>query len=151
MTLFDPPGDGAPPYVPCACGMPWVLGTVHRVADPCFVYEEPDLDHLKFQRHSTTSRSAALDSYPRKGTQRARVLDHLRQMRDGCTDEEIGLALQMNPSSVRPRRIELVEGGWVVAKLDAHGLAEDRPTRSGSKSQVWTASRMAHVRTGEQP
>ena len=139
MTLFDPPT--------CQCGDPCVIGWVHRADRPCFLWidDAPDLDHLgRFQQHSATSRRAALDVYPHTGTQRARVLAFLKQHPvTGATDEEIGLALAMNPSSVRPRRIELVEGGWVRAKVDHAGAEVERTTRSGSMAQVWEASRKA--------
>jgi hypothetical protein len=37
----------------------------------------------------------------------------------------------MNPSTQRPRRVELVEGGWV------EDSGERRPTRSGMDAVVW--------------
>lgn len=48
----------------------------------------------------------------------------------GATDEEMQLALGMNPSTQRPRRIELVRRGLVV---------EDgtRRTASGRNASVW--------------
>jgi hypothetical protein len=136
-TLFDV----------CTCGDTARLYTVHRDdGQPCFAWEPPDANRLgHFQAHSaTTSRRAALDVYPRSGTQRATVLGYLiTHIVGGATDDEISYALGMNPSSVRPRRIELVEGGWVRARLDGGGDPVERPTRSKSMAQVWEATMAA--------
>jgi len=51
----------------------------------------------------------------------------------GATDEEIQRALAMNPSTQRPRRVELVDKVLVRAK------DERRKTRSGRSAQVWVA------------
>lgn len=60
-----------------------------------------------------TSRDAAKAILPRSGTQRRRVFDALCAFPDGLTDAQIQAALDMNPSSERPRRLELVEAGLV--------------------------------------
>jgi hypothetical protein len=84
--------------------------------------------------HPDTSRLAALEVAPRTGTQRARVLDYIRTRGSrGATDAEIQHALGMNGNTERPRRIELVEGGW----LTDSGL---RRTVSGRPAIVWSAS-----------
>ena len=59
-----------------------------------------------------------------------RVLELLLQNPHGLTDEEQQAALAMNPSTQRPRRIELVQRGLVV---------EDgtRKARSGRMAVVW--------------
>jgi hypothetical protein len=59
-----------------------------------------------------------------------RVLELLRENPHGLTDEEQQAALAMNPSTQRPRRIELVRRGFVV---------EDgaRKTSSGRMATVW--------------
>jgi hypothetical protein len=59
-----------------------------------------------------------------------RVLELLRENPHGLTDEEQQAALAMNPSTQRPRRIELVRRGLVV---------EDgaRKTSSGRMAAVW--------------
>ena len=70
---------------------------------------------------------------PASGTQRRWVLDWIRvQGEHGATDEEIQLGLGMNPSTQRPRRVELVEGGWIE---DSGKL---RKTRSGRNAVVWS-------------
>lgn len=84
------------------------------------------------QAHSETSRAAAEAIEPAAETLRRRVLDFLRGVADlGATDEDMQLIMKMNPSTQRPRRIELVEMGLV---LDS---GRTRPTRSGRKAVVW--------------
>jgi hypothetical protein len=156
VTLFDPPApDPRPRYVlvklttadwrstdPATyvrASMPGFMGTIEATE-----VDAPDTNHLgRFQAHSSTSRAAALAVFPRTGTQRARVLNYIRSARDGRTDEEIATGLAMNPSSVRPRRIELVTGGWVRAMTTAAGYVVERPTRSGADAQVWEATNAA--------
>ena len=137
-SLFGPSGR-------CTCGDIYQLETVHRADAPCFRWEPPSSNHLGgFQAHSGTSRSAALDNYPRSGSQRARVLNTLwrfgRQV--GCTDDELFTILDELPvNAIRPRRVELVRGGWVEARVDEDGEPIRRGTRAGSLAQVWIPSR----------
>ena len=74
---------------------------------------------------------SALEAYPASGTQRRAVLLFITDL-GGATDEEIQLGLGMNPSTQRPRRVELVEGGWI------EDSGERRKTRSGRSAVVWT-------------
>jgi len=86
------------------------------------------------QRHSATSVEAAQAIEPRAATLRRRVLDYLRECGGrGATDEEMQLHLGMNPSTQRPRRIELVEAGFV------RDSGATRQTQSGRKAVVWVA------------
>jgi hypothetical protein len=92
-------------------------------------------DSLPFQRHSPTSEEAAERHEPRARTERARVLDAIRKsVEDGLTDEECQDALLMNPSTQRPRRVELVKGGFVVDS------GRTRPTHAGYPAAVWIAT-----------
>lgn len=91
------------------------------------------LGTLTGRDHPTTSRLAALHALPRTGTQRARVLSLLRNVKSGLTDEQMQAALALSPNSQRPRRVELVSGGWVKDS----GLR--RPTAMGCDSIVWVA------------
>jgi hypothetical protein len=82
-----------------------------------------------------TSRSAAVLAEPRTGTNRRAVLDAVAAVaRDprtvGLTDVEIQRATGLNPNSARPRRVELVDGGW---------LADSGRTREhfGREHTVW--------------
>ena len=90
---------------------------------------------------SATSRAAAFHVAPRTGTQRADVLAAVLHAYDawgtGYTDEEGIDTTGLNPSTYRPRRVELVQGGWVE---DA-GI--ERPVRSGEKAVVWAPTRAA--------
>ena len=83
-----------------------------------------------YQRHSETSREAAEQITTRSNTLRAQVLRFIKQRGD-ATDEEIQMGLQMNPSTQRPRRIELVE---MMLVKDSH---RRRKTRSGRAAVVW--------------
>ena len=83
---------------------------------------------------SATSKAAALSVAPRTGTQRRRVLDAIAAS-GGLTDEEIQARLAMNPSTQRPRRVELVEGGWIKDS------GARRPSSSGRESIVWELAR----------
>lgn len=87
------------------------------------------------QRGSQTSMAAARSIEPQAGTLRGFVLDYLRGKGAlGATDEEIQVALHMNPSTQRPRRIELVAKGLV------RDSQRTRPTTSGRMATVWTTS-----------
>lgn len=83
-------------------------------------------------RGSVTSAQAADSLGPATlNAMQRRVYEFLRTCGAfGATDEEIQLALGMNPSTQRPRRIELVRRGLVV---------EDgtRRTASGRNASVW--------------
>lgn len=96
-----------------------------------FADYEPD---APFQAHSPTSADAATEIQPRTETLRRAVLAFLQQRGDeGASDEEIQEALAMNPSTQRPRRIELVTMGLV------RDSGRTRPTRSGRAAVVWVA------------
>src|SRR5262245_58624181 len=102
---------------------------------------DPDADAIgKFMNNPPpiapdTQRLAALRACPRTGTQRRRVLDFIALKGEyGATDEEIQMALRMSGDTQRPRRVELVDGGWVeVSTLT-------RPTLSENAAAVWTMS-----------
>lgn len=100
-------------------------GGQQRIADA-------SANHLGgFASESDTSRKAALDNYPRSGTQRLRVLEEvIRRAETGVTSEEIAERLSMHLPSVKPRLTELREGGF-VEKVDA------RPGAMGSDVDVY--------------
>ena len=86
---------------------------------------------------------AAMEIQPATGHDRLRVLKQLAACGDrGATDEELQLALDMNPSTQRPRRVELVEKGWVEKS------EHRRPTRAGRSAVVWrlTAGAIRSIR-----
>ena len=86
------------------------------------------------QPHSQTSQQAAGGIRGRTNVLRQQVLAYLdHQGALGATDEEIQEALGLNPSTQRPRRVELVREG----KVGDSG--ERRPTRSGRSAVVWVS------------
>ena len=89
---------------------------------------------MKAQRHSPTSIDAALAIELGASHLRSKVLRLLRRSLYGLTDEEMQLALDMNPSTQRPRRLELREK---VLVRDS-GLV--RPTLSGRYAVVWRST-----------
>ena len=85
-----------------------------------------------FQRHSETSHEAAEAIAHPSARLRHLVYECIRDsQQQGLTDEEVQLALDMNPSTERPRRVELVNAGLVRAS------GRVRPTRSGRNAVVW--------------
>lgn len=85
------------------------------------------------QMHSGPSLEASDAIRPKAGRLRERVLAHLRA-HGGATDDEIQAALDMPPSTQRPRRVELVRAGLV------RDSGEKRKTRSGRRAAVWVAA-----------
>jgi len=80
---------------------------------------------------SPTSMDAADAMGSRLNTLQRSVVAFLRARGDhGATDEEIATGLAMNPSTARPRRIELVRRGLVVE-------AGTRKAMSGRYATAW--------------
>lgn len=107
---------------------PWAMGNTHMLVADGVLFEllglaekaMPDLSDPSasklgpFVRESETSRRAALDAYPRQGSQRARILFALQPGIGGAqTREELAIGLGLSENTVRPRVKELIEGGWV--------------------------------------
>ena len=91
-----------------------------------------DSEHtLTMTTHPETSHAAAGCALIRSGSRRREVLDALAHAPSGLTDEETQSWLDMSPNTQRPRRIELVEMGYVD---DSH---ERRRTRSNQLAIVW--------------
>jgi transcription initiation factor IIE alpha subunit len=63
-----------------------------------------------------------------------RVLELLQATPGGLTDEEMQRLLEMNPSTQRPRRIELARRGLVVE-------AGTRRTASGRMATTWRSAK----------
>ena len=94
----------------------------------------PDLFTAPYQPHSATSKAAAAGIEPKAGTLRAGVLAALRGAgAGGGTDEQIQHWLGLDPSTARPRRVELVQAGLV------RDSGQTRLTRSGRQATVWVA------------
>jgi len=85
-----------------------------------------------YQKHSETGFAAALEIKAPSGTLRRLVYGFIHQSDShGATDEEIQTGLRMNPSTQRPRRVELVERGLVIDS------GKKRLTNSGRQAVVW--------------
>ena len=96
------------------------------------VFSEPR--RAPCQRHSPTSRAAALAAEPHAGTKRAILLAFLRGRGDlGATDEEMQVCVPMSPNTQRPRRVELVEGRHI------ENSGRIRKTMGGVDAVVWIA------------
>jgi len=87
------------------------------------------MDQLPYQKHSETSREASESMIPNAGTLRAKVFEFIKE-HSPCTDEEIQIGLSMNPSTQRPRRVELLRSGLITA-------SGYKLTRSGRKATAW--------------
>lgn len=88
-------------------------------------------DFPAFQAHSTTSREAAQSIAPRLPALQQRVLDYFKSNQEGATDEMLIDALHLNASTLRPRRIELVQQGLLK---DSGRYATGRSNR---RATVW--------------
>ena len=98
---------------------------IEDCAGPLFAQHAPAV------RGSVTSAAAADSLTPTTlNAMQRRVLEVLQATPDGLTDEEMQTRLGMNPSTQRPRRIELARRGMVVE-------AGTRRTASGRMAVVW--------------
>ena len=95
--------------------------------------------------HGATAHEAADRIEGASGKQRAAVLaEIIRSGELGRTDGELAEMLDLNPSSARPRRIELVEAGLIVDS------GRTRKTASGRASVVWReATRAERLRSSQ--
>lgn len=98
------------------------------------LYHLPLFDSVPYQRHSITSQEAATEIVGSVASLRRKVYE-LIEKSGPLTDEEIQTMLSMNPSTQRPRRIELVERGVVCDS------GEKKKTKSGRWAVAWTVSR----------
>jgi len=104
------------------------------------VYLEPNCDLPLFAQRAPSVRGSRTSSEASESlgpatlnAMQRRVLAVLRENPHGLTDEEQQAALGMNPSTQRPRRIELVRRGLVVE-------CGTRRTASGRMATVWQAT-----------
>ena len=90
---------------------------------------------VPYQVHSATSKAAAQAILPRAGTQRGRVYSHIKAAGiNGCTDEEVQIALGIRVQSETARRVELTQSGFVV------NSGRTRRTESDRQATVWVAT-----------
>ena len=82
--------------------------------------------------HGATAHDAASKIDSVSGLQRRNVYATIcASGKHGMTDQEIQTALHLDPSSERPRRVELVEAGMI------EDSGETRSTTSGRSAVVW--------------
>jgi hypothetical protein len=79
-----------------------------------------------------TEQAAALQAMPRKGTQRARVLEAFQRDQFGWTDYELGNKLGMFRWVAGTRRGELIRDGWPIVDT-----GQRRLTDTGTNAIVW--------------
>lgn len=94
--------------------------------------DDDDRPGLVRRDHGRTAHAAAKDIESVSGAQRRAVYQALL-VSDGLTDGEIQIRLDLDPSSERPRRVELVRDGLVVDS------GRTRLTQSGRRATVWVA------------
>lgn len=103
----------------------YYLDAVSRVADlPLFAPPAPSV------RGSQTSAAAADSLGPDTLNRLHRLVLAWLEEHGPATDEEIVAGTGLNPSTARPRRIELVRCGMVTQ-------AGEKRTRSGRKATTW--------------
>ncbi len=100
-----------------------------------FDLSHPDMPGKTYARsdHPETSHEAAKDMKSSAATLRAMVLKQIRVSGNGLADEEGIALLKMNPSTYRPRRVELVERGLVKDS------GRRTKTASGRSAIIWIA------------
>lgn len=84
---------------------------------------------VAYQPHSRSSRDAADAIEPKLGTYRRVVLDYLRN-NGASTDEQIAAGTGLKESTARPRRVELLQRGFI----EPAGWGQ---TSSNRKAQLW--------------
>lgn len=92
--------------------------------------------------NADSSYDAALRVQPRSGSQRAKVLAELMEWEGlgytGRTDVQLQTGLKMSPNTERPRRVELVRGGWVKD-------SGERVKHAGRSHVVWSVTDKARA------
>lgn len=104
-------------------------------------------DHAFVRRDAKpTSVMAALLTLPRTRTKRMAVLEAIAWAgEEGCTDDELYAILGVGPNTVRPRRVELLDAGWIE---DAR---RRRKTSTGADAIVWVLTEQGATKWKAQP
>lgn len=116
-----------------------LVGEIDKLRD---AIKQPAVNSVGLHRSraADTSKAAAWSVQPRSGTQRMKVLAAIVATgNSGATDEELTKAIPMKPNTLRPRRVELVVGGWVVDSKTR------RQTESNEEAIVWVATDKARA------
>lgn len=127
------------------CGLPPQHGR-HPKPTPPALKAVPDLGVSLAPNQQDTSVRAALGVWPKTGTQRAKVLDAIREAGErGLTDDELIANEVVTFEACRARRGELESAGWITLKIE-DGEPATRATRSGNDARVWVLSPAAKGR-----
>lgn len=128
MTLFDSPDDHDDERY-CE----WCDSTEHWSTDCDRRPVDANDIGLVRNDHPSTAKAAAHAAFPRSGTWRRKVLDAIALR--PRTDDELQHDLTMSGNTERPRRVELVDGGWI------NDSGERRRTAGGQDAIVWQLAR----------
>jgi len=105
------------------------------------LYEGPTTPYTPFVRGSETSEAAAEAMPSERANTIRRTIERaiIEAEALGCTDDELQVGLNLEGSTQRPRRIELVQQHRIIDS------GRTRPTRSGRKAVVWVAAKYAET------
>jgi hypothetical protein len=106
-------------------------------------HEDGDMNRLKFDKDSATSRNAAIYNYPRRDSQRKRILEAVLAAREyGMTSDEAEAQLAISHQTCSARMNDLREGGFITCqKVDGEKIT--RKTRSNAEAEVMIATQKA--------
>lgn len=93
------------------------------------------INRAPYQKHSATSKAAAMSMLKPLGRLQQMVYDEILE-RGGCTDLDLEVTLGLIGSTARPRRVELLRRGLI------EDSGERRPTDSGRLAVVWRATKI---------
>ena len=93
---------------------------------------------MKYVAKSPTSREAAWFAEPFANSKREKIFLYLLRSNNGATDHEIQREVNIQPSTERPRRGDLVDVGLV------EDSGRTRKTASGRQAVVWVACDKKH-------
>jgi hypothetical protein len=109
---------------------------LHDACDWIDNVPEPNFDRPPISGKRATSKAAARRVEPHVNTQRRALLDVFRNTafhveEYGFTDSELVIKANMPPNTLRPRRNELVEDGWIT------DTGHRRKNQNGNQEIVW--------------
>ena len=106
----------------------------HAFANAVLLEKLALVSSAPYQRHSATSKAAAVAIEPVAGTQRALILSEICIAgKRGRTDSDLQAMCLLSGDSVRPRRGELLKAGLIVDS------GRTRKTPKGRDAVVWVA------------
>ena len=106
-------------------------------------HTDGDMDRLKFDRGSETSRNAAIYNYPRRDSQRKRIVEAVLTAGVwGLTSDEAEVDLGISHQTCSARMNDLREGGFITCQM-VDGEKVTRKTRQGADAEVMVATQKA--------